>query len=615
MVKPNLNILRNLRLQLKTGFLQKEPPAYKFLQRYPPLSRDTAPPVRKIKTRNIPYLKYYENAVAKNPMYADEKVYPAYWAHEPQALTLAKKQYELLQKNKDMSEDEAYQKAILFVEELENDSYLKLKSVMDDIKGSRLPYASDPVLSSLIDSWRAKLAATPYGEMPLADQGEIDWIIQTKVLKWHEVERERRMKDPVFVMQFEKLRAAVFPEISVVSDAARFTEREEYKSKLLTLYGVNKDRLHTAKPFYYEDYAAYFSRLRDQPMLGRWEESDREALSRWIVDTLAMREVLERRSSNVIQRYIDTLRAHFFPMVRFPDRAASFKLPSAPELRALLYKNDVGYKREEGKLFIRRAYRLPQLLFPKETLTSALLAHQERLPGLLSDGGTSLLQEMQRVGLDEASLPELQRQLQEYTRASMGTAGGKALGGGADGDKTNGSDTDDIMSPLDALMLDDDEEATAALRRHGAQGQPQASEELQREASDTAKREKYDASVAGAAQGILPDLTVITPESIGKDAWEQLKTRYFPSPSTELEQRRDELFRQLVLDQPDDAVDELDLEHHRRVRSENQLVTRARLSVEYERKESARRVREWRSRGLWMEKLPRAELNIVDNRA
>ena len=125
------HILRKLRLQLKTGFLRKEPSAYAFLKRYPPLSRDGAPPVREVDNRNIPYYKLYEKAIAKNPLYADEKVYPAYRAHEPQALTLAKKQYEYMELGD--NEAEAYEKAVKFVEIKENEAYDGLKKLMSDI--------------------------------------------------------------------------------------------------------------------------------------------------------------------------------------------------------------------------------------------------------------------------------------------------------------------------------------------------------------------------------------------------------------------------------------------------------------------------------------------------
>jgi hypothetical protein len=602
-----MNIMRKLRLQLKTGFLQKEPAAYKFMQRYPPLSRDTAPPVRKVETRNVPYLKYYENAVAQNALYSDEKVYPAYWAHEPQALTLAKKQYDLLQKNPELSEDEAYQQAMAHVDELEDKAYSKLKALLVDVEGAKLPYASDAQLSALIASWRQKLAATTYNDLPLADQGEIDWIVQTKVLGWHEVERERRMKDPIFVLQFERLRAVVFPEIGAAHAAARLSEHEDFKAKLYTLYGVNPARLTTARPFFYEEYQRYFSRLREQPMLGRWSDGDREGLSRWIVDCLALREVLERSPSSVIQRYLDALRAQFFPMVRYPARAASFSLPSVQECRQLLYDNDVGYKQVEGKMFVRRAYRLPRLLFPKESLTTALLTDQEKLSAVIRDEG-SLLSEISRAGLDEATLPELQQQLRELTQNAAGEGQGGAAGSGMGLGMGLGSD---MMTPLDDLLAEDlDVEARARLRSAG--GEEAGLEDTEAGGEEEGEGEGEAADVA--AEGVMTDLTLRTASALGPEGWEQLKAAYFRKPTTTLEQLRLDLFSQIETAGPEDAEDELDLYHYKRTRTENQLVTRARLSMRYEDKEAARRNKEWRERGVWLESLPRAQLNIVDRR-
>ena len=241
----NMHILRKLRLQLKTGFLRKEPTAYAFLKRYPPISRDAAPPVRKVERRNIPYLKLYEKAVAKNPLYADEKVYQAYWAHEPQALTLAKKQYEFMEKGD--TETEAYEKAMTFVEEREGEAYENLKQLMSDLGASmggvdvKLPFlaTSDKDLEGTLSMFKDMLSNTPYDELELADQGEIDYYIQMKLLKWNEVERERRMKDPIFVRQFEKLRATLLPEIGISSDAATEKRHAEYKEKLLKFFDMN----------------------------------------------------------------------------------------------------------------------------------------------------------------------------------------------------------------------------------------------------------------------------------------------------------------------------------------------------------------------------------------
>jgi hypothetical protein len=94
--KGHFNVMRTLRIQLKSGYLRDEPPSYTFMKRYPPLDRSDSPPVRKLELNSIPYMRLYEDAVAKNPLYADDTVFPAYWQQEPTALTLAKKQYELM---------------------------------------------------------------------------------------------------------------------------------------------------------------------------------------------------------------------------------------------------------------------------------------------------------------------------------------------------------------------------------------------------------------------------------------------------------------------------------------------------------------------------------------
>ena len=126
-----LHVIRNIRLQLKTGFMRQAPSAYTLLRRYPPLSRDTSLPVREVKTRNIPYLHFYDKVLEENPLYSDEKVYSAFWRHEPQALTLAKKWYEMTQKG--MSEKDAYIEAQSHVQKNEDQSYLKLKNLVKDL--------------------------------------------------------------------------------------------------------------------------------------------------------------------------------------------------------------------------------------------------------------------------------------------------------------------------------------------------------------------------------------------------------------------------------------------------------------------------------------------------
>ena len=326
-MKYNTNMVRLVRIQVKTGYLRAEPESYVFLKRYPPLNRDSASPIRKLKISSIPYLRLYEDAVAKNPRYLDERVYPAYWQQEPTALTLAKKQYELMKQG--LSEKDAYEGALQHTQNLENRAYEEMKAVIaksgniEELKSVK----EDDELAKSMKTFKTLLREVDYDDLDLKDQGEIDFVLQTKILGWREVERERRMKDPVFVTEFEKLKRSLFPDQSKISIARRPEERNNLKNDLLMYFDVSENKLCTNAPFYYDDYLFYFQKAQAEPLLGRWNIRDRQNFSRWITDTLALREIVEKSVTSVVQRYLDDLRAQFFPMVRYPDRASTFSLP------------------------------------------------------------------------------------------------------------------------------------------------------------------------------------------------------------------------------------------------------------------------------------------------
>lgn len=605
-----MHILRKLRLQLKTGFLRKEPSSYAFLKRYPPLSRDAANPVRNVEKHNIPYLKLYERAVAKNPLYADEKVYQAYWAHEPQALTLAKKQYEFMEKGD--TETAAYDKAVTYVEEREGEAYESLKTLMSDLGDSmggvdvKLPFlaTAEKDLTITLSMFKEMLSNTPYGDLDLADQGEIDYFIQTKVLQWNEVERERRMKDPIFVRQFERLRASLLPEVGISSDEATEKRHAEYKDKLLKFFDINKSRLSAAKPFYYEEYQKYFEKLKGSPVLSKWSEMERTEFSHWIIDTLAVREMLDKNTTSTIQLYLDKLRAQFFPMIKYPLKASEYSLPPLEELKGVLYSNDVGYKKSEGQLFIRRYYLLPQLLFPVETIATAITADKSKMRSLASGeaGASSLLEEIRSAGFDEASAPQLEQQLQEYISGSVGASSLGSVGGGSGvaGDEAHGDSHGGVaggragglkgtdMSTLDALLHDDDD-----------------LEPVTRSAPATAPA----AGVASAEAAVSTSASEPGPVSA---EWGEVIKQYIKEPSTPLEKERQELLASLEYHSPETLSTEHELSAFKRNRTETELLARARLAVMYERKEAARRSREWQRRGMALESLPAPALELDD---
>lgn len=571
MVRLNLNILRTLRMQIKSGYLKEPPAAYNFMLRYPPLNRDCAPPIRKLETRTIPYLKLYNQAIVRNPILGDEKVYPAFWQHEPQALTLAKKQYELMQTG--LTEDNAYNKAVEYIEALESASYETLRKLLDSMeeKGAKMPFVADNALSVSISEWKEKLLITRYEDLSFADQGELDQLIQMKILKWNEVERERRMKDPIFAMQFDRLRTTIFPTSDFNNEKSQIKEHDIFKDKLLSLYNISKTKLVTSAPFYVEDYAAHFAKLKEQPLLIRWSESERESLSRWIIDTLAFREIIEKRSSSDVQKYLDDLRSHFFPMVRYPERVASMNFPELQSVKEVLYNNDIGYKSQNDKLFVKRFYKLPVLMFPKETFTTEMLTNQERLKTLLREEN-GLLREITSAGLDEASLPELQKQLNEYVNGNDGNYINSYQG--------NSSEID--MSSLDALLRDDDDD------------------------NDVVKSKKSVKS-SGKTSTIA---TISTGSGRGSE-WDSLVEKYRKTPITVLEHEREKMYSQLEYNNIEDAKTEMDLYAFKKNRTENQIISRAKLSVRYEQKEAARRAREWRQRGVMLEDLPSPQLSLM----
>lgn len=252
----NFNILRTLKTQLKSGFLRTEPIEYYIMRRCPPLHKDSAPMFgfdqeESANKYNFSYLKYYYSAVKKNPKLADENVYPAFYRHEPQALTLARKQFELVKQG--MSEDNAYNKAVAFVNDLENAAYSDLKSKISAFEklGTRDSIISDPEVLDTVMKWRLLLSEVSYDELDEADQGSLDHFIQTKILKWDEVSRERRMKDPTFYMQFVRLLESLFPESIAPKVSEGEASSDDIMAHVKSSLNVKFDKMKPFTPFFY----------------------------------------------------------------------------------------------------------------------------------------------------------------------------------------------------------------------------------------------------------------------------------------------------------------------------------------------------------------------------
>ena len=147
-----LSLIRTIEIQLKNGFLKKAPEEFDFMKRYPPISRDDSAGLRKINNKTVPILKYYKEALYRNPQFEGEHVYGDYWRDRPLAVILAQKQFEYVQEG--MDEEKAYHKALNYMHEEENKSYVQLKNTVETVKSkfqARKSFTSDVSLSKSIN--------------------------------------------------------------------------------------------------------------------------------------------------------------------------------------------------------------------------------------------------------------------------------------------------------------------------------------------------------------------------------------------------------------------------------------------------------------------------------
>jgi len=550
--------------------------------------RDSAVTATKMtKVSRVPYLNLYREACKRNPDMATERVYPAYWQQEPLAVQLAKKQYALMQSG--MDKDEAYHQALALVREAERDSYTAIKGLREQLgrNGAASALAGDADLSGFVAHWQGRLAVVAYEDMDLADQGDIDHMVQTKVLKWSEVERERRMCNPVFAFQFEEVRSLLFPSISISSAGAAagdgMYDMSNVKSDFLACFDVDQSLLSAQKKFMYEDYMHFFNKLKQQPNLGKWAEGDRIELSRWVLSTLAIRQVVEKAGTPHVRGYLEHLRVQFFPMLSSPETASSMVLPSEREVRSLLHSHGIGYSREkenqnEGKdgesssdkLYIRRFYLLPQLLFPQHVFLSAMVRDQSRLQTVL-EGETSLAAEIAAAGLDESLLPDIRACLESYAAQSGLTYDG------------------DDEAVLDDLLSNDSSSSSSS----------GSSSKLSLGGVGAVTTTNTGSS--DGVQGIDARESRPVPQFDFSDSL--LDPRIARQPEVgESEYDRD-LDAILCASEPysrDEIASESDAMTFNEARAENLSIIQARLAAAYEEKEAARRAREWKKSGKWL---------------
>jgi len=386
------------------------------MKRYPPLTRDSVPKFHKFTRKTIPYMELYRNALRSHPKY-NESIYPAYWQQEPLALILAKKQYAFMQEGD--SEEIAFRKAERYVDEIENKSYVEMLAIRETLNDMDVkpPFMTDNEIEEELYYWKATLHETKYEDLELADQGELDFFIQTKILKWTEVQRERRMKDVIFYSEFHKLREILFPINANIQQEIDRESEKEFRSFFFKIRKLDPSKLTYAAPFYIEDYISFFTKIIERPNFRQWSLRDLNHLNDWVERTLALRQIVEKRSNSTVRRYLDHLQITFFPILNKAfttpvspstnndssddisdgssddssdgssssdsdasnDSVGRFTVPTVDSIKKLLYQNQIGYKVVNGKVYVKRFYRIPALLFPKETFAANLIHDKEML--------------------------------------------------------------------------------------------------------------------------------------------------------------------------------------------------------------------------------------------
>eukprot|EP01039_Chlorochromonas_danica_P001781 gene1781-1946_t len=562
MSKSGFHMLRNIGLQLKTGFLKSEPPGYDILKRFPPIMKPSHD-LHRTKKVNVPYAQLYDRAVQRNPSYLSDRVYGAYSHQEPHALILAKRQYKYMQEGLD--EEAAYKKALKYLSELENEAYVSLKKAIDTVKkeGATAPFVSDPTVAETIAHWQEKLKQIPYENLGLAEQGELDFFLQTKVLRWNEMERLQRMKDPLFNVKFYELLRSLFP----VDPAKRTQKRDIFRSKFRELYlsrhGHNVQHMITAKPFYVEDYIHYFNKARALPDLRRWNAKDREDFSRWIVDTLAYGSALIDKTPAEMQQYLDAVRERFFPMVRVPSLAANIPAPSVDAVKAALYQNQIGYKAEGGKVYVKRFYRIPALLFPEQLCVVEIASNRDVLEIVLEDEA-ELHKKLAHFEVPVSHASQIQKILTQYKEYAATLPVEESV--------------EVVEKPVELSVLD----------------------EILGSVKTEAPVEKKAAEVRSVGKR--------EPENIveyGTPEWQAMVEKYVDLPKNDYEKDMFELYGGVELNGLQDIRCEEDAMDFRDRRFQAEVLAKAKLEKKYEQKECARRKKDWKERGVWTKQIPR----------
>ena len=184
---------------------------------------------------------------------------------------------------------------------------------------------------------------------------------------------------PLRQQVYEQLRDAIFPNPREAEKNAKLAAVDA-KRNFCKAYKTNYDLARASFPFYADDYVKWFAKLNAEPDTNKWRLDERSIFSNWIIDTLALQSEMQETSgkdARAIQRYLNTLKYQFFPMTRPGVTTEKFATPSVESLRRVLFENEVGYKQQNNKVFVKRFYRIPALLFPLDTLLASIIGEKD----------------------------------------------------------------------------------------------------------------------------------------------------------------------------------------------------------------------------------------------
>ena len=273
--------------------------------------------------------------------------------------------------------------------------------------------------------------------------------------------------------------------------------------------------------------------------------------------------------------------------------------PSEDNFRSILYSHEIGYKKIDGKLYVRRFYRIPMLLFPKELqmiedahsqdFTKKLFNFCEQMnrdiyvkygskhPWLYHD---PFFEPLEQKNFGEENARRMTRRqslgLYHYFGGILGTIDAtEKYEKNKEINKEKEEETNDDISYAD-IFADSDIDTEQNL--------------------NSVVNSSYDFNKYGL------NLFPIDKYQVETSEWKQVLEKYIKSPKTSLERDRQMLLKNTQMYNASDAEDEADAYVIGRASLEDQLIVRARLAREYEKKEADRRHREWGRRKLKTQK-------------